>query len=242
MQWMQQMMEMQGAPPMMKGALPTPSMMGGMHMPGTPMGPPSMGGPPMAGPPSVMGGMPGIRPNSMPGPQPGTQPGAPPNFDQRTLSMLDPNISVRRTGSPMPNPSGQPLRADTVGYAPSIAPSERSNAGLASRYRPVSTMQNVGHHSPSPLNKGWNDENQAPGLAVPRSHVHLPKSTSLATVTVRPVSRASQSPAGRKPQHGSDDDDDEGWAEMMKKREKKKSSWKLKRGTSSFGDLLGAVH
>lgn len=241
MQWMQQMMGMQGmqgAPPMMKGGMPTPSMMGPMHMPGTPMGPPSMGGPPMAGSPFIMEGMPGMRLNSMPG----TQPGAPPNFDQRTLSMLDPNISVSRTGSPMPNLSGQPLRPNTAGYAPSIAPSERSNAGLASRYRPVSTMQDVGHHSPSPLNKGWNDENQPPTLAVPRSHAHLPKSTSLATVTVRPVSRASQSPAGRKPQNDSDDDDDEGWAEMMKKREKKKSSWKLKRGPSSFGDLLGAVH
>lgn len=234
MRWMQQMMEMQG----MQGGMPTPPMMGGMPMPGTPMGPPSMGGPPMAGPPSVMG-VPGKRPNSMPG----VQPGAAPNFDQRTLGMLDPNISLRRTGSPMPHLSGQPFRPGTAGYAPSVAPSERSNAGLAPRYRPVSTMHDAGHHSPSPLNRGWNDENQPPTLSVPHSQAHIPKSTSLATVTVRPVSRTSRSPAGRKPQNGSDDDDDdEGWAEMMKKRDKKKSSWKLKRGTSTFGDLLGAVH
>lgn len=235
MRWMQQMMEMQG----MQGGMPSPSMMGGMPMRGTPMGAPSMGGPPMAAPPSVMGGVPGMRPNSMPG----GQPGAAPNFDQRTLSLLDPNISVRRTGSPMPNLSGQPFRPSTAGYAPSIAPSERSNAGLAPRYRPVSTMHDTSHHVPSPMNKGWNDENQPPTLTVSHSQAHIPKSTSLATVTVRPVSRASQSPSGRKPQNRSDDeDDDEGWAEMLKNRDKKKSSWKLKRGTSSFGDLLGAVH
>ncbi|KAJ5392256.1 hypothetical protein N7509_007746 [Penicillium cosmopolitanum] len=66
----------------------------------------------------------------------------------------------------------------------------------------------------------------------------------MATVTVRPVSQTGQSPSGRhQAQSGSgDDDEDEGWADMMKKRDKKKNSWKMKRTTSSFGDLLGAVH
>lgn len=226
MQWMQQMMEMQG----MQG--PPPPMMG--PMPVNPMGPPlSMAGAPMAG-------SPGMRPVSTPG----GPAGAPPSFDQRTLSMLDPNISMRRTGSPMPPLSAQPFRPNMTGYASSIAPSERSDAGLASRYRPVSVFPGEpGHQAVSSPNKGWNDENQPPSLTVPRAHAHLPKSTSIATVTVRPISRASQSPTGRKPLAGSDDeDDDEGWAEMMKKRDKKKSSWKLKRETSSFGDLLGAVH
>lgn len=199
------------------------------------MGPPTMTGPtPVA--PSVMGGHPGMRPVSMAG----NQAGVPPTVHQRTLSMLDPNISVRRTGSPMPNLSGPPLRPHTAGYAPSIAPSERSNAGLAPRYRPISMMPGEhGQHAPSPLHKGWNDENKPPGLP---PHGHLPKSTTMATVTVRPVSPTSQS-QNSKPQRGSDvEDDDQGWAEMMKKRDKKKSNWKLKRGTSSFGDLLGAVH
>lgn len=245
MQWMGQMMQMQGmqgmppgTPPMMAGAMP-PQMVG-MPMQGGPMGPPSMSGHPMAGSPSVMGLNPNFRPMSMQGP-PGSMA---PNFEQqRTLSMLDPNIAARR-GSPMPNlPGGPPFRPNTGGYAASIAPSERSNAGLASRYRPVSVMGGEPGPGVSAMNKGWNDENHHSSLSVSQSHMGLPKSSSLATVTVRPVSRTSQSPAGRKPQPASDEEnDDEGWADMMKKRDKKKSSWKLKRGSSSLGDLLSAVH
>lgn len=234
MQWMQQMMQMQG----MQG--PPPPMMGGMPMPGAPTGTPSVAGPIMADPPSIAGGNPNMRPVSMLG----AVPGAAPNSHQRTLSVLDPNIATRRPGSAMPHLSGPPFQSNTPGYAPSITPSERSNAGLASRYRPVSVMPGEpGHHASSSLYMGWNDENQHPSLAVAQSHPHLPKSSSLATVTVRPIPRTTPS-AGRKPPNASDDDDDddEAWAEMMKKRDKKKSNWKLKRGTSSFGDLLSAVH
>lgn len=141
----------------------------------------------------------------------------------------------------MPPLSNNTFRPNTAigGYASSIAPSERSNAGMASRYRPVSVM----HGDPGHMTTGWNDEN-SPGkiMAVPRSQ--LPKSTSLATVTIRPVSTDRRSASGGKKAHaGSDDeDDDEAWAEMMKKRDKKKSSWKMKRATSSIGDLLSAVH
>jgi hypothetical protein len=235
MQWMQMQMQMQGMqgtpPPMTKNGMLAPPGVGGMPMSGTPMGPPSM-----AGPPSVTGGM---RPVSMPGPVPSAN-----NFDHRTLSMLDPNVAMRRTGSPMPHLSGPPFQPQGSGYASSIAPSERSNAGLAPRYRPVSVMQGEGpQHAPSHLYQAWADENQRPRLFVSQPQPHLPKSSSLATVTVRPVSPGSHSAAGRKPQNTSDDDDDdEAWAEMMKKRDKKKNSWKLKRGTSSFGDLLSAVH
>ncbi|KAJ5675822.1 hypothetical protein N7462_008719 [Penicillium macrosclerotiorum] len=236
MEFMEKMMTLQG----MQG---TPSndgkrhMMGGMPMQGGAMRPPSMaGGPAMARPASVMGGHPnmGMRPASL-----HSAAGAmPPHVDQRTLSMIDPNIAARR-GSPMPHlPPGPPFHSNTGSYAPSIAPSERSNTGLASRYRPVSVMQGDSAHSISSLNKGWNDENLHR-----QSQLGLPKSSSLATVTVRPMSRTSEAPGGQRPMHASDeDDDDEGWADMMKKRDKKKSSWKLKRGTSSFGDLLSAVH
>ncbi|KAJ5088219.1 hypothetical protein N7456_011835 [Penicillium angulare] len=244
MEWMQQMMRMQGMqgpPPMMQGGMPMPPhMMGAPPMPGTPMGPPSMAGPPhMPGPGSVSGNS-NMRPVSMPGLAPST----PNNYDQRPLSMLDPNIAVRRTGSPMPNIPGGSYSHNSPGYAPSIAPSERSNAGLAPRYRPVSVQGDPAQHL-SPMNRPYNDENRPHShLSVSQTPGNIPKSTTLATVTVRPVSQASQAaPAVRKPYSGSDDEnDDEAWADMMKRRDKKKSSWKLKRGTSSFGDLLGAVH
>ncbi|KAJ5658153.1 uncharacterized protein N7484_001802 [Penicillium longicatenatum] len=248
MEWMQKMMAMQGMhgppPPMMQGGMATPPMMGGGPMPGAPMGPPSMAGPMMVGPmmtgPPSISGHSNMRPVSMPGLTPNA-----PNFDQRTLSMIDPNIAMRRTGSPMPNLSGGSYQQHSPGYAPSIAPSERSNAGLSSRYRPVSALPGDLNHHASPLHKSWNDENRPNAhLPMSKSTGSIPKSISIATVTVRPESQSSQAGPGiRKVQNASDDeDDDEAWADMMKKRDKKKSSWKLKRGTSSFGDLLSVVH
>lgn len=87
----------------------------------------------------------------------------------------------------------------------------------------------------SSTNKPFGDENHNP-----IAQSHIPKS-HLATVTVRPVSRSTGT-ENRKPGSDEEEDDDEAWADMAKKREKKKSSWKMKRGTSSFGDLLSAVH
>ncbi|KAJ5799969.1 uncharacterized protein N7518_002037 [Penicillium psychrosexuale] len=229
MQWMQQMMQMQGGQgqPMMQGMPPMMMPGGAMAMP--PMGPPSISGP------QSMAGNPNFRPMSMPATSfLNMPPSLPPQVDHRTMSMLDPNVSARRTGSPMPNLSGNSFRPNT-GYAASIAPSERSTAGMAPRYRPVSVMQPESNYAvASPTNKPFGDENHNPSMPIPQSHI--PKS-HLATVTVRPVSRENQQPGSE-----DEDDDDEAWADMVKKREKKKSSWKMKRGTSSFGDLLSAVH
>ncbi|KAI5299936.1 hypothetical protein KEM55_000877, partial [Ascosphaera atra] len=61
---------------------------------------------------------------------------------QRTMSMLDPGMHNRLSAympSPPP-PSGIPPPGGRPGYAASVAPSERSNVGAASRYRPVSTL------------------------------------------------------------------------------------------------------
>ncbi|KOS38022.1 hypothetical protein ACN38_g11166 [Penicillium nordicum] len=234
MQWMQQMMQMQGGQgqPMVQG-MPMPPMM----MPGGPMNMPPMGPPSIAGPQSIAGN-PNLRPMSMPAASVLNIPPSLPHIDQRTMSLLDPNISTRRTGSPMPNLSGTPFRPNT-GYAPSIAPSERSNVGLAPRYRPVSVMPSESNYVvASSTNKSFGNENHNPSMPLPQSHV--PKS-HLATVTVRPVSR-SNALETQKPNPEDEEDDDEAWADMVKKREKKKSSWKMKRGTSSFGDLLSAVH
>jgi hypothetical protein len=101
-------------------------------------------------------------------------------------------------------------------------------------------MQPEANPAVSPMSKPWGDENHNPSMPTSQSNPNLPKS-SLATVTVRPVSRTSPSGNG-KAGSDEDEDDDEAWADMMKKRDKKKSSWKLKRGTSGFGDLLSTVH
>ena len=64
--------------------------------------------------------------------------------DQRTLSMLDPSMSSRMNQNrqsfipPLQDSGSLNLGGRGPGYAASVAPSERSNVGNASRYRPVS--------------------------------------------------------------------------------------------------------
>ncbi|KAL2827299.1 hypothetical protein BJY01DRAFT_139459 [Aspergillus pseudoustus] len=219
MQWMQQMIQLQGgqAPPQQLPSLVNPQ----LSFPVNPSRPSSM---PVAN---------GAFPNGPPGYGP----------NQRTLSMLDPNVSSRLNTPPMPFAPGanRPGTPGGGGYAPSIAPSERSNVGLAPRYRPVSTVP-VEAESTNflPLSKPWNDENRRMSTLSPPTNANPPNPT------IRPVSSYSRtltapSKLGSQVQV-EEEDDDEGWAEMMKKREKKRSNWKVKKETSNFGDLLNAVH
>ncbi|RDL34605.1 Uncharacterized protein BP5553_07733 [Venustampulla echinocandica] len=122
---------------------------------------------------------------------------------QRSMTMMEPNLS----------PWMQQMQGGSV-YAPSIAPSERSNVGLPGRYRPVSHMPIADTKSRtstmSGALQGWDNKHQS--------------------VTVRPV-RKSETP--------SDEDDEEGWEEMAKKREKKKSKWRMKKDTNGLKEMLG---
>lgn len=94
------------------------------------------------------------------------------------------------------------------GYAPSIAPSERSNVGLPGRYRPVSQA-----FAPGP----------GPG--------NLPRASTMSGAlggwdqARKQTNRSPLQNSGGK----SDDDDEEGWEAMKAKREKKKSLWKSKK-------------
>ncbi|THC89072.1 hypothetical protein EYZ11_011483 [Aspergillus tanneri] len=214
MQWMQQMISLQGGQGSPQVQQPMPP--GGFPLANTAMRPSSM---PSAAPvPSGYGA------------------------DQRTLSLLDPNSS--QLNVPMMPYSSGPNRPSTPagqGYAPSIAPSERSNIGLAPRYRPVSTMQPETSSGAYPLSsKPWNDENVRSSVSVAS-----PAASQMTKPTVRPISNGGNpAMAGRAGNNTQpeDEDDDEGWAQMMKKRENKRSNWKIKKETSSFGDLLNVVH
>lgn len=227
MQWMQQMMQMQGIQ----------------------NGPPAAMNHQFLSPQASNAN---IRPMSLASHSSMNLPTAAPQVDQRTLSLLDPNMSrwnLNRPPSMMPDLGNRPSTGHAAGYAPSIAPSERSNVGMASRYRPVSTAV----QEPTPSNqsstfttstlKAWNDENQRP-LFGNSPNMAGRKSTSMATVTVRPVNVLdSQPPASKaRTSAGSDDDDDEGWTEMMKQRERKKSNWKGKKDESNLGELAHLVH
>jgi hypothetical protein len=185
------------------------------QMMGTPMGagqqmPPTQQMPPMP---------PNHNPNFL------APPGAPsrpisigPNLGQRTMSTLSPsmaNWNLQGNGN----------------YAPSIAPSERSNVGLAPRYRPVS-------------------------VAPPDSEIRSTRRASTFTsATLRPWSHVDQSPrlstfvsktaghfTGRKsPLIEDEDDDEQGWAEMKMKKDKKAKTWKMRKEQNGLQELYNGL-
>jgi len=116
----------------------------------------------------------------------------------RTMSMVQPS-SASWIQPAQPAGFAPSIRIQGGGYAPSIAPSERSNIGLPGRYRPVS-------HVPPPAATG-----------------HLRKSTTMSGAIQGPSISVTQ--AG----NVSDEDDEEGWEAMKAKREKKKSMWRSKK-------------
>lgn len=192
MQFMQMMAGQNGNPAGMPGGgLPSPSagMMAGM--------PPAMGMPGPMGPEmrhSFVGG----NDSSLDLPFSRNDP------QMRTMSMVQPSsASWIQPGQPAGGfaPS---IRIQGAGYAPSIAPSERSNVGLPGRYRPVS------HMAPAPT---------------PQTG-HLRKSTTMSGALQQPSISVTQSG------NASDDDDEEGWEAMKAKREKKKSMWRSKKSIS----------
>ena len=192
MQWMQQMQQM---------------MAGGGQGQGQQMGPP----PPQLMLPqqqTVMGNGFLTPPGQLPRPMSHSAPASPGvvQAQQRAMSMM-PTMS-QWPGQTQRNSVAPSIMMGGQGYAPSIAPSERSNVGMPTRYRPVSI---------API-----DEQPRPSS---RASTMLQPSDSNRKSTMSSNLRAVQ----LRRKVASDDDDDEGWEEMKKKRESKKSSWKLKK-------------
>ncbi|OWP01239.1 hypothetical protein B2J93_5519 [Marssonina coronariae] len=132
---------------------------------------------------------------------------------QRAMTMLDPNAAAwMQNGSQYAHSQGG-------GYAPSIAPSERSNVGLPGRYRPVS---------------------QAPPQA---QHNHTRASTMSGALNGWGDKSGASIKTAKKFGNVSDEDDEEGWEEMMKKRQQKKSLWRTKKDkdTNGLKDLMGCA-
>ena len=227
MQWMQQMQQM----------MQTPGMQGMQNMPGIPQ---------LVFPPNMM---------AVQGDQQQTQPGmqapngllSPMPFDQHQNrdSMLSAASSTndyqqqhQRSPSGIPyHPNGS--RASSFmgmsragpGYAPSIAPSERSNVGQPSRYRPVTPAAPLNNARSSRTNTMSNASGLGQNLHNPRSSspekLGLPMNAGqgLGAVphpsTVRAVNKPKKGTGG-----GSDDDeDDAAWQEIRKRREERRSRW-----------------
>ncbi|KAH6625955.1 hypothetical protein B0J18DRAFT_408344 [Chaetomium sp. MPI-SDFR-AT-0129] len=120
----------------------------------------------------------------------------------RTMSMVQPSSASWIQPSQPAAGFAPSIRFQGGGtYAPSIAPSERSNVGLPGRYRPVSHV---------------------PAAAATSSH--LRKSSTMSGAIPQPSISITKSGAA-----SDDDDEEEGWEAMKAKREKKKSLWRAKK-------------
>ncbi|KAI9729064.1 MAG: hypothetical protein M1828_000149 [Chrysothrix sp. TS-e1954] len=206
MQWMQQMQQMQQMMQMMPPGTQMPQM---PQMPGMPQPTPSLFG------------------NSTFLQPPGQQSSAA-SFHpaQRAPSMMS---------HALPNGTGPSLSAQSMygmpqqQYAPSIAPSERSNVGQPSRYRPVSTAPTT---DPSRSNKQSRTSTMS---AATVQGLNVPSKSRSQSQLRKPLKSTIK--AVDKPKRGvgaaSDEEDEEGWAEMRKKREQRQTRWRGARGRSA---------
>lgn len=214
MQWMQQMQQMmaggmQGMPPGQQPPFMMPPQQQQMMMNAGMLAPPGQA----------------PRPISAPGPPPGPQ-----QAHQRAMSMMNPtsapawqsqgNIRMSHAPSMM---SGA-LHGPGPGYAPSMAPSERSNVGLPGRYRPISIAP-IDEHAPRATSRAstFTGGNLQPGESGRNSRMSTSGDRQSKISMMRSVAQPQPKKAW------SDDDDDEGWEAMKQKREQKKSSWRMKK-------------
>lgn len=213
MQWMQQMMQIQGVqqpnsqqqvPPPQLPQQQFPSQTGFLAPPESDARPNSTGS---GG--SSSGGHQHVQSNVFPNPRTSFAP-----------SMMGgiPNSSAQSV-------QGMPIHGP--GYAPSIAPSERSNVGQPSRYRPVTPAGGNSHQSRTSTMSahtvqglaGQRDKSQTRSMSQPRAH-SMDAPSALQKSTIRAIDKPKHGGAG------SDDDDDEGWAEIQKKRQQRQSRWR----------------
>ena len=237
MQWMQQMMAMQsvnpGQPmPQMPQMPQMPPMMQTMSMPQMPTLSQMQGGAQRqsnSGPGTPGGFLPvpnaGVRPSSN-GSQYGNLQPQQGNFGQNNQWR-----GSRSSLSPSQMLGNRISQQSSQGYAASIAPSERSNIGQPSRYRPVSVAptENTNPNRASTMGanaaKAWDSR--------PVSNAGLGKDIKQkAAITVRPVI----------PKVADDDDEDEGWEEMRRNREGKKKLWRGKKQSESETGLEGVFY
>ena len=217
MQWMQQMSQMvqqgQGQ------TMPAPPQL--MQQAGASLGSPTLLAPP--------GQIP--RPVSMPMPDVGPS--------QRTMSSLTPAMASWNRSSSFGPTTRVSVPGGGPGYTPSIAPSERSNVGLASRYRPVSIAPGDGvrpmSNRSSTFTSGTVQALWTNGAAGRRSPGALSTIPSVG-------GRSSPDKKANAKAVPDDDDDDQGWAEMKRKRDKKKSTWKMKRAQTQGLGLQDLYH
>ena len=213
MQWMQQMQQMMAS-----------GMQNGPQMPFA-FSPPKqqINSAGMVAPPGNIQRPVTTGPHFTPGKPAGTQ-----EKQQRAMSMMGPTSAAgwqpqnNNRSSVVPSMMSGALGDPASGYTASIAPSERSNVGMPSRYRPVSIAPADEHaQGAASRTSTFTNGMLQPGASGRNSRLSTP-SDRQSKPSLRPV---SQTPPGKST--ASDDDDEEGWEEMKKKREKKKNMWRM---------------
>lgn len=198
-----------------------------------------------------------------------------PDNDSRRMSMAPSLANQGRSMSlmgppPMWNNAQRPFYAGSVhgmstgpaaGYTPSIAPSERSNIGMPSRYRPVSTLEpsaaapstvtNTNHNRSSTMTSL--STNMASGRRSPSAMSALsplgqsngntskmpPRPTSSSTIKFVGASRGSSPKLMSVADRDDEDDDAAGWAEMARKRDALKAKRAQREGPGLALDEAG---
>jgi len=167
----------------------------------------------------------------------------PPAPVQRPLSMPMPNMLGQRSMSTLSSSMAPWNRSSSYisplngmgggpGYAPSMAPSERNNVGLASRYRPVSMVQDGGSLA------GSHQRSSTFTASTVRAWTSFDSGRRSPTgATIRTLNP----PAKKTATVVDDDDDDEGWAEMKAKKDKKQRGWRLRKAQTQGPGLRDLV-
>jgi len=217
---------------------------------------------------SMMGGNPFLQPSNA-GPRPiSTVSNASAAYQGRSMTMGNPpsqwderpmQRSSTMTGTLTPAYAGSVYGMHLApngqqGYTPSIAPSERSNVGMPSRYRPVSTVPE-GTNGVDGRTKSLssmqelamaNQYQQPQYLAAPSA---LKATTGNAVKsnpksTIRVIDKPKGAPKSHQFRHSSaeDEDDEEGWAEMAKKREETRRKRGTRANTVGSGPALSDMY
>ncbi|KAK5107833.1 hypothetical protein LTR62_000647 [Meristemomyces frigidus] len=152
-----------------------------------------------------------------------TMNGPPPSWNNQQVG------GQRRPNSAMPGsyaPSGMNIGGPGPGYTPSIAPSERSNVGMPSRYRPVATSADSvtgrSHSMTSSMTL------QAFSNQQPRPETRQGQLKS--TIRVIEKAKGTANSGLPRPVVAADEDEEDGWAEMARKKAEKKFGWRKKLG------------
>jgi len=148
-----------------------------------------------------------------------TMMGPPPQWGAQSQQQQRP-MSAMNNGGYAPSMNGLNVpNGPGPGYTPSIAPSERSNIGMPSRYRPVSTLDSSGRSqsmTSSNTLQAFTNQQGSFNLAGAGKENQPPKST------IRIVDKPKGTPKVSTKQFEADEDDEEGWAEMQRKRDARK--------------------